>query len=94
MLLAARSHEYQHSHHLDLQPWVLHTPEFHKHTSQGKQDGVLEYIYHHIGVTNKYYVVGTQHCLATKESAVVTPYADCCLHIFTTIYTLAYVGLF
>jgi len=37
--------------------WLLRTPHFRRVTSQGGQDGALEYIFHHIGTTNKFFVV-------------------------------------
>ena len=41
----------------ELESWLIRHPEFQKVTSQGFQDGALEYIFHHVGATNKYYVV-------------------------------------
>lgn len=43
--------------HCPLRSWPLFTSNHQSNlTSQGGQDGALEYIFHHIGTTNKFYV--------------------------------------
>ncbi len=37
--------------------FLLRSPPHRRVFSQGAQDGTLEYIFHHIGTTNKFYVV-------------------------------------
>ena len=51
----------------ELDHWLIKHPEFQGVTSQGNQDGALEYIFHHIGVTNKYYVVRNACCIASLK---------------------------
>ena len=73
--------------------WLIKPPEFHRVTSQGIQDGALEYIFHHIGTTNKYYVVRNT-CTSRRCLEVVTCVCEVHVTLFIQVWPFRSRALF